>query len=64
MQVTEEMIRIKAYELWEANGKPLGSEEENWFAAQAQLLDNASTIPASGHQSPPYGLRQLTPSQT
>jgi hypothetical protein len=60
MKVTEEMVRIKAYELWEANGKPLGSAEEIWFAAQALLLDAASTTPSVRNQSPPNGLRQLT----
>ena len=60
MQVTEEMIRIKAYELWEANGRPQGADKENWFAAQALLLKNAST-PAKRHHSPPIGLRQLSP---
>jgi len=61
MQVTEEMIRVKAYELWEANGRPLGLDKENWFAAQAMLLENASTLPARSPQSPPIGLRQLNP---
>ena len=62
MQVTEEMIRIKAYELWEANGKPVGSAEENWFAAQALLQDAASKPSSAKNQPRPYGLKQLTSS--
>lgn len=60
MEITEEMIRTKAYELWVANGRPLGSAEANWFAAQSLLIAAAKT--SSKNQSPPNGLRQLTPS--
>ena len=62
MQVTEEMIRLKAYELWEAGGRPMDSAEQNWFAAQAMLLDSAATEPAKDRHSPPIGLRQLSSS--
>ena len=61
MTVTEDMIRVKAYQLWEANGKPPGTEQENWFTARALLLDASSTASPRNHQSPPNGLRQLTP---
>ncbi len=61
MQITEEMIRTKAYELWEANGKPDGMAEQNWLAAEALLKDANSTLPSARNQSPPIGLRQLTP---
>ncbi|MEN8179014.1 MAG: DUF2934 domain-containing protein [Pseudomonadota bacterium] len=60
MKITEEMIRNKAYELWEASGKPMGSAEEIWFAAQTLLLDAAGTTSSVRNQSPPNGLRQLT----
>ena len=59
MKVTEEMIRIKAYELWEADGKPPGTAEEHWFAAKA-LLQNTDEAPLKAKPlSPPNGLRQL-----
>ena len=61
MQVSEEMIRIKAYELWEANGRPQGSDKENWFTAQALLQKNASKSTANSPHSPPIGLKQLSP---
>jgi hypothetical protein len=62
MKITEEMIRIKAYELWEVKGRPTGAAEENWLAAQALLQDTAKTTPPR-NQSLPNGLRQLNPSQ-
>jgi hypothetical protein len=63
MQISEEMIRLKAYELWEANGKPQGQAERHWFAAKALLQDAANdNLPSARNQSPPIGLRQLNPS--
>ena len=59
MKITEEMIRNKAYELWEANGKPMGTAEQNWFAAQDLLLNAAKKTAIGRNQSPPIGLRQL-----
>jgi hypothetical protein len=59
MKITEEMIRLKAYELWEASGRPSGSAEEDWFAAQ-DLLKKRDTVSIRNHL-PPNGLRQLAP---
>ena len=61
MKVTEEMIRVKAYELWEAGGKLTGSAEQNWFEAQALLLGTGKAKSSKRNQMPPIGLRQLTP---
>ena len=60
MKITEEMIRKKAFELWKANGKPAGTAEEDWFAAQALLRDAARATTSVRSQPPPNGLRQLT----
>jgi hypothetical protein len=60
MKITEQMIRIKAYEIWEASGRPLGSAEENWFAAQDLLKKNSQTISVT-HQTLPNALRKLKP---
>lgn len=30
-------IEVLAYELWEKRGSPLGSPDEDWFRAQAEL---------------------------
>ncbi len=64
MQVTEEMVRIKAYELWEADGKPQDKAQENWFAALALLQESTSeppkrTKPPKKRKRPPIGLKQL-----
>ncbi|MGD8907779.1 MAG: DUF2934 domain-containing protein [Chromatiales bacterium] len=58
MKITEEMIRLKAYQLWETSGRPVGSAEENWFTAQ-NLLQKGDRV-SLGNQLPPNGLRQLT----
>ena len=34
---SDEEIALKAYELWEARGCPLGSPEEDWHNAKTQL---------------------------
>jgi len=63
MRLTEVMIREKAYELWEASGKPADSQEKHWFAAEALLLAAVGNVlngaQRSGKQLPPIGLRQL-----
>jgi hypothetical protein len=59
MKITEEMIRLKAYELWETSGRPTGSAEKDWFTAQELLKTNSQTI-SDRDQLPPIGLRELT----
>ena len=58
MKITEEMIRHKAYELWEVGGSHTGSDEEHWFAAKELLKKNCQTSSVRNHL-PPIGLRQL-----
>ena len=33
----ESLIRIRAYERWEARGCPDGSDQEDWLAAEQEL---------------------------
>jgi DUF2934 family protein len=49
--MTEEDIRIKAYELWQAAGQPDGQSSMNvfWYEAERLLLAQA----ASKEQAPP-----------
>lgn len=35
-----ERIQIRAYEIWEAAGRPAGKEAEHWQQAQAELAAN------------------------
>jgi hypothetical protein len=30
-------VAIRAYELWEARGRPWGSPEQDWFRAEAEI---------------------------
>jgi hypothetical protein len=41
--VSEDQIRLKAYEMWEADGRPHGNDQDYWFRS-AQALE---TIPAA-----------------
>ena len=34
---THEQCALRAYELWEALGRPEGADRENWFEAERQL---------------------------
>jgi hypothetical protein len=60
MKITEEMIRLKAYEIWVANGRPLWTAEKDWFTAQ-ELLNKNSQAMSDSNQLPPNALRELTP---
>jgi Protein of unknown function (DUF2934) len=34
---TQEQIRLRAYELWEDQGRPWGTPETDWFRAEQEL---------------------------
>jgi ribonuclease I len=34
---THEQIAVRAYENWEARGRPAGTDQEDWFEADRQL---------------------------
>ena len=54
MSAIEEMIRKRAYELWEQAGCPDGRSYEFWFAARAEI-EAAESLDAEkpGAQAPP-----------
>jgi hypothetical protein len=35
--LSHDQIAVRAYELWEAQGRPEGTDRENWFEAEQQL---------------------------
>lgn len=35
--VTEEEIRLRAYELWQLDGSPSGKDDEYWIRAEQEL---------------------------
>jgi hypothetical protein len=34
---SESLVRIRAYELWQARGCPNGSDQEDWFTAEQEF---------------------------
>ena len=43
---TDEHIRVRAYHLWEADGRPPGRDHEYWERAQQSYVANAASPPA------------------
>jgi hypothetical protein len=37
--LTDEEIAQRAYALWESRGRPIGSQDEDWYRAKEELLD-------------------------
>jgi hypothetical protein len=44
--VHEDLIRRRAYEIWELSGRPSGLDKEHWEQAENELLDAAPAIAA------------------
>ena len=38
----EDQMRRRAYELWEADGRPHGQDQQYWFRAMAELAAEAA----------------------
>ena len=38
----EDQVRRRAYELWEADGRPHGQDQQYWFKAMAELATQAA----------------------
>ncbi len=49
--VTSESIEVRAYELWEQEGRPDGRAHEHWFRAVLELA-NGKSAPANGARKP------------
>jgi Protein of unknown function (DUF2934) len=47
----EEQIRVRAYYLWEQEGRPEGSEAAFWAEAERQLRAEASPASAAGTET-------------
>ncbi len=39
--LTHEQIAVRAYQLWEARGRPAGTDRDDWLEAERQLLAQA-----------------------
>jgi hypothetical protein len=38
----EVLIQMRAYEIWEREGRPHGRDREHWFQAAKELIDGAA----------------------
>ena len=50
--VQHDMIRLRAYEIWESSGCPEGLDKEHWEQAEKELLDAATENEASAIVEP------------
>jgi hypothetical protein len=53
MDDTEDMIRRRAYELWEQAGRPEGRSDEFWHAARAEIEGPGAVDPPVDPFVPP-----------
>ena len=37
---SKEKIRMRAHELWEQHGRPVGRDDEFWLRAESELIDS------------------------
>jgi Protein of unknown function (DUF2934) len=44
----EAKIRIRAREIWEENGRPVGKDEEYWFQAEREFREAEDLAKRSG----------------
>lgn len=42
LKITHDQIARRAYEIWLARGRPLGQEQQNWYEAEAELIQRKS----------------------
>lgn len=56
----DERIRHRAYEIWEALGRPEGGQQEHWTQAEAEILADE----CHGTASAPEGAEELVPDGT
>lgn len=40
----EDQVRRRAYELWEADGRPQGQDQHYWFKAMAELAAAVAAV--------------------
>jgi hypothetical protein len=42
--ISHEEIEMRAYELWEERGRPIGEPETDWFAAEKGIADEQNPL--------------------
>ena len=53
--VHEDLIRVRAYEIWESQGRPLGFDRQHWEQAERELLEAAPEIAERAPAQPATG---------
>ena len=48
VQEIQSLIRARAYEIWEVEGRPEGVEERHWAAAEKEVLEEVDRSGATG----------------
>jgi hypothetical protein len=44
----QDLIRTRAYRLWESEGRPEGMEHQHWLAAEKEVLEEVDRSGATG----------------
>jgi hypothetical protein len=54
-EIPEEAIRLRAYHIWEREGRPHGRDQEHWVQAQVELGAEVMRVqpPRAAAPSPP-----------
>jgi hypothetical protein len=55
------LVEKLAYQLWEKQGRPLGSSEQDWFRAEASLRHHLGPSSPPGDALPPLSAVFLEP---
>ena len=50
--VHEDLIRRRAYQIWEEGGRPAGRDKQHWEQAEMELLDAAPDVAAEVRARP------------
>ena len=53
--VQHDLIKLRAYEIWELRGYPHGLDKKHWEQAEKELLDAAPEVEASVAAAPRRG---------
>ena len=52
LELTEEYVRLRAYQIWEQRGRPDGHDIEDWLEAEAEIFGRRTAAP---EESKPKG---------
>lgn len=55
--ISADAISQRAYELWENEGRPEGSDQRHWFQAEQQLRENGQSSSRNSDVTPLKGTR-------